>query len=397
MSYDLNLKCADTKNTTLDFRYISLLTSCIQDDYTCIALNQEHNDMNTQIKPCMTQLVSNQTLQQSVEKSMNMQKDLPNVSKFEQLKRITLEINDGKYLPQLKSNTALATYDIIAIKTRNEKVFHSLCIDYDDYDILCFDMSERLPFIPKRGWIQEAVRKGISFEICYSEAIEDPAKKRTVLANCINIVKMTKGKNVIFSSSCSSDFDHRSPFDIIMLGTLIGLTKDQTHDALKKYPANCIKRSRYRKTYEGTISHASKNDIEEFKKKNEAQIERIQKKVKKNEEISQQIQSGGDKNNLKLKLLERNKKITQMENKSNNLFEKESQKIDFDPNQNVFLNPKRVKYPNSSNNQQESNSMQIEEEKKIQSKDSSQNNNNTSAQENKEEQKPKLLSFSITS
>ena len=68
----------------------------------------------------------------------------------------------------LKTNKALATYDIIAIKTRNEKVFHSLCRDHDDYDILSFEMSERLSFIPKRGWISEAVRKGISFEICYS-------------------------------------------------------------------------------------------------------------------------------------------------------------------------------------------------------------------------------------
>jgi len=30
MSYDLNVRCADVKNTAVDFRFISLLTSCIQ-------------------------------------------------------------------------------------------------------------------------------------------------------------------------------------------------------------------------------------------------------------------------------------------------------------------------------------------------------------------------------
>lgn len=87
-------------------------------------------------------------------------------------------------------------------------------------------MSERLPFLPKRGWIQEAVRKGISFEITYSDAIIDAQKKRTVLANSINLIKMTKAKNLIISSSASADFDHRSPFDLVMLGSLIGLTRE---------------------------------------------------------------------------------------------------------------------------------------------------------------------------
>lgn len=87
-------------------------------------------------------------------------------------------------------------------------------------------MQERLPFLPKRGWISEAIRKGISFEISYSDAIEDPKMKKTVLANCINIVKMAKGKNIIFTSATGSDFNHRSPFDLLMLGDLVGLEKE---------------------------------------------------------------------------------------------------------------------------------------------------------------------------
>lgn len=183
--------------------------------------------MNVGIKPSVPSPISDAQLESSVERAGTPLNGSECAAKtLTQLRRITLEINDGRYLPQLKTNKALATYDIIAIKTRNEKVFHSLCIDHDDYDVLTFEMQERLPFLPKRGWINEAIRKGISFEIAYSDAIDDPKMKRTVLANCINVVKMTKGKNILLSSSTASDFSHRSPFDLIMYGSLIGLEKD---------------------------------------------------------------------------------------------------------------------------------------------------------------------------
>ena len=38
-----------------------------------------------------------------------------------------------------------------------------------------------------------------------------------VMANAINIINYTKGKNLIFSSNCKNSLFHRSPFDLASL------------------------------------------------------------------------------------------------------------------------------------------------------------------------------------
>lgn len=45
-----------------------------------------------------------------------------------------------------------------------------------------------------------------------------------------------------------------------------------------------MKRSRYRKTYEGTICHATKSDLDEFKAKQESHAAKIHKKIAKKKE-----------------------------------------------------------------------------------------------------------------
>jgi ribonuclease P/MRP protein subunit RPP1 len=85
-----------------------------------------------------------------------------------------------------------------------------------------------MPFKLKRGPVTEAIKKGIMFEICYSAAIEgnrkndfsellDSTLRRMVFSNAIQIIKATKGKNLIFSSGCKDPFYHRGPYDIICL------------------------------------------------------------------------------------------------------------------------------------------------------------------------------------
>lgn len=39
-------------------------------------------------------------------------------------------------------------------------------------DIITFDLTEKLPYQLKRGQVTEAMKKGIVFELSYSQAIE---------------------------------------------------------------------------------------------------------------------------------------------------------------------------------------------------------------------------------
>lgn len=121
---------------------------------------------------------------------------------------------------------------MVAVRALNEKIFHSLCSDYDVplnlaqyYDILSFDLAEKLPFTLKRNQVYEAIRKGKYFELTYG-GVFDASKKRICLTNCINLIRATKGKNLIVSSGVASHIYHRSPVDVCSLLVTLGLKRE---------------------------------------------------------------------------------------------------------------------------------------------------------------------------
>ena len=54
-------------------------------------------------------------------------------------------------------------YDITVIRPLNEKIFHSVCVDYDNYDVISLDIGVKLPFMLKRNPVYEALRRGKFF------------------------------------------------------------------------------------------------------------------------------------------------------------------------------------------------------------------------------------------
>lgn len=72
-----------------------------------------------------------------MKKSMRLNNNVNNISKIRQYSRITLEIKEFKELQQLNDNNKiLASYDLVAIKCSDEKIFHSLLFDYDVFFII---------------------------------------------------------------------------------------------------------------------------------------------------------------------------------------------------------------------------------------------------------------------
>jgi RNase P/RNase MRP subunit p30 len=80
--------------------------------------------------------------------------------------------------------------------------------------MISFDVSKRLDFIPKKGVMQEATRKEIMFEICYSPFISSSSTRRTALSNSVLIGKLARAKNIILSSGATDKLFHRTPFEI---------------------------------------------------------------------------------------------------------------------------------------------------------------------------------------
>lgn len=46
---------------------------------------------------------------------------------------------------------------------------------------------------------------------------KDPSQRRTALANALNLVRLTGGRNLIFSSAARKAMDLRGPYDVANL------------------------------------------------------------------------------------------------------------------------------------------------------------------------------------
>lgn len=290
---DLNLVPRDFQKLESDKELFKLVATSLCDGYYNLALNYEQNDLSQQVKPCFWKKMPLDQIELEIKSSSNLLQDLPKLDKLSQFTRITIEINEPRYLNQLHENGSkqLSTYDLIAVKTKNEKIFQSICTEQDcqNFDIITFDISDQLLYTVKKTQILEVIRKGISIEICYSSAISDKEKKKQVLSNCLEIIKATKGKNLIISSQAYNFIYHRSPFDLVAIFSVLGLSQDKTIAALQKNAIACLQRSKQRKLFKGTITEAKKSDIDQFRQKEEKFLAQLSKKIKSNKEWSQNI------------------------------------------------------------------------------------------------------------
>lgn len=68
-------------------------------------------------------------------------------------------------------------YQLIAIRTSNPRVFEEACSSYD-IDIISLDSSKRLTFRLDPLLVQQAMARGVYFELCYSHGIRGKKGKR---------------------------------------------------------------------------------------------------------------------------------------------------------------------------------------------------------------------------
>lgn len=97
-------------------------------------------------------------------------------------------------------------------------------------------MWERLTWFINKKLITQAIEKQIMFEISYGPTMEEPGFWKTFLQNAHNLIKLTKGRNIILSSEASDYLYCRTPLDLVAIGMSLGLTKQQAVDSIS---TNC--------------------------------------------------------------------------------------------------------------------------------------------------------------
>ncbi|CAG8815047.1 14264_t:CDS:2 [Cetraspora pellucida] len=224
-------------------------------------------------------------------------------SKIEQLTRLTYVIEDISQNHGLTStNSALASYDILAIHPTNEKTFLNACSTLE-VDIISLEMGSRLSFYLKHSIVGLAIERGIFFEISYAPAIRDSTSRRHLISNAQNLVRVSRGKNIIITSEAQRAMELRGPYDIVNLGTIMGMNQATAKECIT---TNCravvMHAATRRNTHKAVVSFEpitslKPNELWKFGKDKKSQPQSKSKKAKRmrpntdDEEESESFQS----------------------------------------------------------------------------------------------------------
>ncbi|KAM6092552.1 ribonuclease P protein subunit p30 isoform 3-T3 [Theristicus caerulescens] len=152
------------------------------------------------------------------------------------LTRLTLIVSDPSHCNLLRSTSAnIRLYDIIAVFPKTEKLFHIACTTLD-VDLVCINVTEKLPFYFRRPPVNMAIDRGIYFELLYTPAIKDSTMRRYTISNAISLMQICKGKNIVISSAAERPLELRGPYDVANLGLLFGLSESEAKAAVS---TNC--------------------------------------------------------------------------------------------------------------------------------------------------------------
>lgn len=132
----------------------------------------------------------------------------------------------------------------MAIRPLKDKIFQACCQTLD-IDLISLDVTKRFPFAVKTAMVQQAIARGIHFEISIGSALKgkfhqfvcindrprtnplmphlDPNIRRHMLSNALHLVRVTKGRNIIITSEAQRAIDLRAPYDLINLCVTLAL------------------------------------------------------------------------------------------------------------------------------------------------------------------------------
>ncbi|KAJ4990169.1 RNAse P subunit P30 [Stagonosporopsis vannaccii] len=153
-------------------------------------------------------------------------------------------------IPQLQQH-----YDLVAARPTDERTLQQACQSLD-VDIISLDLTRRFEKHFKFPMLGAAIARGIKIELCYSQGIlsSDPQAKRNLISNATQLIRVTRGRGLIFSSEAKTVLGIRAPSDVINLASVWGLGSEKGKDGLTKEARSVVEHARLkRESFKGVI------------------------------------------------------------------------------------------------------------------------------------------------
>jgi RNase P/RNase MRP subunit p30 len=182
------------------------------------------------------------------------------------LKRVTVELKTIDDQIKIQRNVQNKGYDIIAVLPRTEELLKSACKQLD-VDLIVLDLAhpdDKKYLTPNRGSISEARKRGIYFEIQYSNLLKPNNHIKYLpkifscihmvtgnTAHCANLKSVTP--NIVLSASSTQVSDLRSYKDVEGLLDLFDLSQEKANVIVNKHPVRVLLRAFQRKTAKSAV------------------------------------------------------------------------------------------------------------------------------------------------
>lgn len=110
--------------------------------------------------------------------------------------------------------------------------------------------------------VDAAIKRGIHFEVTYTPCLGDSAGRRYFFSNASNLVRVTGGRHLVFSSGATRDILLRSPYDVVNVALLVGLTYGQGLDAISTSSAAVLAYADKRRGKTGVTLALESEDVD---------------------------------------------------------------------------------------------------------------------------------------
>ncbi|KAL1896883.1 RNA-binding RNA processing protein rpp1 [Sporothrix stenoceras] len=180
------------------------------------------------------------------------------------LHRATVVISDLTVNHRL--GAVASAYDLVAVRPTNEKAFQAACLSMAEPSLISLDLTTYFPFYFKHRTCMAAVRRGVHFEVCYSQALRgggngdasseksgSAARARALfVANLTGLLRATRGRGIVVSSGAvmkngntsgggaGGAFELRGPADVVNLLAVWGLPPDRGTEAIAALPRSIV-------------------------------------------------------------------------------------------------------------------------------------------------------------
>lgn len=141
-----------------------------------------------------------------------------------------------------------ANYDILAVRPIDEKTLQHACGTVD-CDLISLDLAQRLGYHFKFKTLSEAIKRGIRFEICYSQGLlSESAARRNLISNATQLIRAARGRGIVISSEARRAAGCRGPWDVVNLAAIWGLSQERGYEAVSREARSVVVNASIKRT-----------------------------------------------------------------------------------------------------------------------------------------------------